>query len=197
VLARHNRIVRAVYGQPRDIPGGEFGRHALDLEVRIDRHAAKPVARNRKARRQRIGLHAGAPNHGGCRDSLACRKGRALRVDGDHGNAGACLDTKAFESRGDHRPRVPHVGSDQCLTVGENQAWRCSGAGSWRLCDGGAQFAEHLGRDLDARETTAHDQDVILTGGFRADRQCADMIVEQRAGFECVDIEGNRSQDRQ
>jgi hypothetical protein len=68
VLARHNRIVRAVYGQPRDIPGGEFGRHALDLEVRIDRHAAKPVARNRKARRQRIGLHAGAPNHGGCRD---------------------------------------------------------------------------------------------------------------------------------
>jgi hypothetical protein len=74
--------------------------------------------------------------------------------------------------------------------VGENQAWRCSGAGSWRLCDGGAQFAEHLGRDLDARKTTAHDQDVILTGGFRADRQCADMIVEQRAGFECVDIEG-------
>src|ERR1700730_3281025 len=39
-----------------------------------------------------------------------------------------------------HRPRVPHVGSDPCLMVGENHAWRCSQAGSWRLCGGGTQF---------------------------------------------------------
>jgi len=119
-----------------------------------------------------VALHAGAPNHGGCRDKRACRKGSASRVDGGHGNAGACLDTKALESLGDHRPRaLAHVGSDPGLMVGENDTRRHCQAGSRRMGDGGAELAEHFGCDLDARETTAHDKDIILARGNRTGRQ--------------------------
>jgi hypothetical protein len=102
----------------------------------------------------------------------ACRKGSASRVDGGHGNAGACLDTKVLESLGDHRPRaLAHVGSDPGLVVGENDTRRRCQAGSRRMGDGGAELAEHFGCDLDARETTAHDKDIILARGNRTGRQ--------------------------
>src|SRR6516162_8989355 len=94
----------AVDRQPRSIPGSEFGCHALDLEIGIDRQATEPITLDRKSRGQWMGLHAGAPNH--CRggDALTSREGAAFLIDIGYRNAYARLYPERLERLCNDRP---------------------------------------------------------------------------------------------
>src|SRR3984885_1059497 len=179
-----------IYWQPGDISSREFGLHALDLEASIDGQTTKSIALDRKAHRQRVGSHTGAPNNGGRRNSLSRIKRDALRVNGGHRNAVARLNAKRLEGLGDHRPRAfAHVRTDPSVTIGENDAERRNKISGRRLADRRAGLSKHLSCDLNACEAAAHYEHVILAGLNRTRWQPGDMIVEPRGALERVDVE--------
>src|SRR5262252_633948 len=182
--------MNAVDRQPRGIPGGKFGRHIVDLEIAIDGEAAEPVALDRKACGQRMGLHAGAPDHRRGVDALTSRERDAVLINGSHRNTDACLDTECLEGLGDHRPgALTHIGPDPRLPIGEDDSWRGVMAGNWGASYSSAKFAKHFRCDLDAGEPAANHKNVVLARGSPAERQLGYVMIEAHRGLVSVDVE--------
>jgi len=187
----------AVDRQPRSIPGGKFGCHALDFKMGIDRQATEPITLNRKSRGQWMGLHAGAPDH--CRggDAFTRRERGAFFIDIGYRNSEARLYSERLERLCDDRPgALAHVGADPRLPIGEDhpRGRRGIGRGDCR-----AEFAKHLRSDLDAGEAAANDKDIILASRILASRglavrQHGNVIVKPRAGLVGIDVQSVRLQ---
>ena len=134
--------------EPCRIAGGEFRDQPLDLERRLDRQAAQPVALDRKLRREWMGLHAGAPDDGRRGNPLTRRQRNALGIDRRDRHAAARFDAEDAERFFDDGQRArAHVGADPHRMVGENDLRRHYA--------GGAQLGRHLGRGLDPGQPAA------------------------------------------
>ena len=112
---------------------------------------SQPVAFGREGGRERMGLHAGAPDDGGGLDALAVIQSRAGCVDRRDRYAAEPFNTQRLQRLLDDRDRFrAHVGADARRAIGQDDARRSDACRP--------QLARHLRRRLDARQSAAHDQ---------------------------------------
>ena len=105
--------------EPGGIAGGEFRAQAADLQAGLHRQAAGWVADHREACGQRVGLHAGAPDHGPGSDPFAGGEHRAASIDCGDRDPRSHFHAQRRQCPRDHWPRIAtHVGANPGGPVG-------------------------------------------------------------------------------